>query len=133
MESFIKFFVENPISVAFLIPILGAMFKNEVGNLMNAWYVYRFRRFDNRDPDRPDECQLFNPATGQFEDILIDAYIFHWKRSKRGVFIRHILGNDTYAAEKITLVDWPKFRKRHMPKKDYNTSEWLKKNNNENI
>ena len=102
-----------------LFPLIIALFKREIGNLYQSWAIYNSRPFDqDRKPDTPDRCQLYNAATGGWENILIERYQFSWKQDKRGVFICHTVANgDTIelARERISFDVWASMRKRTIP------------------
>lgn len=95
-----------------IIPVFLTFFKNEIGNLLKAWNVYKLRAFDlDGNPGTPDKAQLLNGATGQWGDIMIEKYVFSFSAKTRGVYIRYPDGG----REKIMLVDWAKMRKRTPP------------------
>ncbi|MEO0986283.1 MAG: hypothetical protein AAFY20_12120 [Cyanobacteria bacterium J06639_14] len=102
-----------------LLSLIVALFKREIGSLYQSWAIYNSRPFDqDRKPDTPDRCQLYNSATGDWEDILIEKYQFSWKRDQRGVFICHtVMNGDTIklAKERIPFDVWSAMRKRTMP------------------
>jgi hypothetical protein len=102
-----------------LLSIVAAMFKRELTNLYQSWSIYNSRPFDqDRQPDTPDHCQLYNPSTGGWEDILIEKYQFSFKQDERGVFICHQVtdGQTTrLSRERIPFDEWAKMRKRTMP------------------
>jgi hypothetical protein len=96
--------------------VILAMFKDETINGVKALRVFHARPFDkDRDPDTPDRCQLFNEATGEWDDIIILKYKFSFNPDIRGAYIAHLLGETYMAKEKIPLVKWVDMRKRHMP------------------
>ncbi|NJN20122.1 MAG: hypothetical protein HC812_01565 [Leptolyngbya sp. RL_3_1] len=102
-----------------LFSVVAAVFKGEIASLYRSWGIYNARPFDqDRQPDTPDRCQLHNPSTGGWEDILIEKYQFSLRPDQSGVFICHTVTNDgnTYQArERISFDDWAKMRKRTMP------------------
>ena len=102
-----------------LLPLVVALFKREIGSLYQSWAIYNSRPFDqDRKPDTPDKCQLYNSATGKWEDILIERYQYSWKQDKRGVFIGHpVAQGDTtqWARERIPFDVWASMRKRTVP------------------
>lgn len=103
-----------------LLPLAVALFKREIASLIRSWAIYNSRPFDqDRKPDTPDRCQLYNEATGIWENILIEKYQFAWRRDQSGVFIRHpIQGDDVaqWSRERIPFDVWATMRKRTMPK-----------------
>ena len=103
-----------------LLPLLIALFKSEIAALYQSWAIYNSRPFDrDRNPDTPDRCQLYNSATGEWEDILIEKYQFSVDRDKRGVFIRHAVNDGEtvlWARERIPFDVWATMRKRTVPK-----------------
>lgn len=104
-----------------LLPILAALFKREIAALYKAWAIYNSRPFDrDRNPNTPDQCQLYNPATGDWEEVLIEKYSFSLNRDKRGVFICHAVtdgagGPTRWARERIPFDVWADMRKRTLP------------------
>ncbi|MDA0266901.1 MAG: hypothetical protein O2890_03120 [Cyanobacteria bacterium] len=105
-----------------LLSVVAAVFKGEIASLYRSWSLYHARPFDqDRKPDTPDRCQLYNPSTGGWEDILIEKYQFSLKPDRSGVFICHTVttnGKACLAKERISFDDWAKMRKRSMPKAD---------------
>ncbi|MEM0979920.1 MAG: hypothetical protein AAGH78_06560 [Cyanobacteria bacterium P01_H01_bin.58] len=102
----------------FLLPLLLALFKREIASLYQSWAIYHSRPFDqDRNPNTPDRCQLYNPSTGLWENILIEKYEFSLNQDKRGVFICHPVAEDekTWARERIPFDVWASMRKRTMP------------------
>lgn len=105
-----------------IFPLLVILLKKEITNLYKSWSVFQTRPFDeDRDPSSPDSCQVYNDATGEWNDILIARYSFSFDKNKRGVFVFHPidgqLGADKeWAAERIPLLIWADMRKRQMPK-----------------
>jgi hypothetical protein len=94
---------------AVVLPVLAGIFKNELGGLWKAWSVYKARPFDNdRDPDTPSTCELFNASSGLWEPVEIERYRMSLKKGERGVFLRYPDGT----REKISLVEWAGMRKR---------------------
>ena len=102
-----------------LLSLIVALFKREIGSLYQSWAIYNSRPFDqDRKPDTPDKCQLYNSATGEWENILIEKYQYSWRRDKRGVFICHpVTHGDTtqWARERIPFDVWASMRKRTLP------------------
>lgn len=102
-----------------VLSILVALFKRELGSLYVSWAVYHSRPFDqDRNPSTPDRCQLYDPSSGGWENILIEKYQFSLSQDKRGVFICHpVTEGDTlhWARERIPFDVWAKMRKRTMP------------------
>ncbi|MGF1521705.1 MAG: hypothetical protein ACFBSF_05225 [Leptolyngbyaceae cyanobacterium] len=104
-----------------LLPLVVALFKREIGSLYQSWAIYNSRPFDqDRKPDTPDRCQLYNSSTGEWEDILIEKYKFSWKQDQRGVFICHPVATKDdntmqWAKERIPFDVWATMRKRTMP------------------
>ncbi|MEL7315667.1 MAG: hypothetical protein AAFN08_12005 [Cyanobacteria bacterium J06559_3] len=103
-----------------LLPLALALFKREIGSLYQSWAIYNSRPFDqDRKPDTPDRCQLYNSSTGKWEDILIEKYEFSWKQDQRGVFVCHPVaiadGSIQWAKERIPFDVWATMRKRTMP------------------
>lgn len=95
-----------------LFPILIGFFKNEIGNLLTAWNVYRLRAFDiDGNPDTEDVVQLLNGATGEWGDAVIERYCFCLSAKKRGVYLRYPDGG----REKVGFITWAGFRKRIPP------------------
>lgn len=112
---------ENFWFATFLLPLLAVLLKSEIANLYKSWTVFHRRSFDqDRDPDTPDSCQVYDDATGQWNDVLIVRYGFALDKNKRGVFVLHPvdgkLGKDKqWAAERISLLVWADMRKRKLP------------------
>lgn len=99
-----------------LLPLLAALFKNEISSLYRTWVLYKNRDFDaDRDPNTPEFCQLHNPGTGSWSDIQIQRYCFSLNQNKSGVYIRHLLADGKTAEERIPFVVWDGMRKRKMP------------------
>lgn len=102
-----------------LLPIVVALFKREINSLYVAWAIYHSRPFDqDRNPLTPDRCQLYNEATGVWENVLIEKYQFSWKRDQRGVFICHSATDGStasWARERLPFDVWAAMRKRSMP------------------
>mgnify|MGYP001796495744 CR=1 FL=1 len=103
-----------------LFSIVAAVFKQEIASLYRSWSIYNSRPFDqDRQPGTPDRCQLYNRATGGWEDILIEKYQFSLKPEQSGVFIRYTIKNGgctRWSQEHISFDDWAKMRKRTRPK-----------------
>lgn len=94
---------------AVVLPVVAGIFKTELRNLWKAWSVYRARPFDeDRDPNTPSTCELFNGAAGTWEPIEIEKYQMSLKKGNRGVFVKYPNGE----REKVSLVDWADMRKR---------------------
>jgi hypothetical protein len=95
-----------------IFPIIIAFFKNEIGNVLTAWKVYRLRSFDvDGNPTTEDRVQLLNGATGEWGDAVIEKYVFSLNAKRRGVYLRYPDGG----REKVGLLDWAGFRKRTPP------------------
>ena len=103
------------------VPLIAALFKNEIANFYKALTVFSTRPFDeDRDPNTPDSCQLYNAASGEWQDILIERYAFSLNKNKRGVFVYHpidgkLAPKKDWAAERIPLIQWADMRKRTIP------------------
>ena len=105
-----------------IVPLFVILLKKEIIKLYKSWSVFQTRPFDeDRDPNSPDSCQVYDSATGQWNDILIARYSFSLDKNQRGVFVFHPvdgqLGADKdWAAERIPLLVWADMRKRQRPK-----------------
>ncbi|AFY38084.1 hypothetical protein Lepto7376_1751 [[Leptolyngbya] sp. PCC 7376] len=117
MSAFENFWIGTVI-----VPLFVILLKKEIVNLYKSWSVFQTRPFDeDRDPSTPDSCQIYNTATGEWNDIFIARYSFSLDKNNRGVFVFHPvdgkLGADKdWAAERIPLLVWADMRKRQMPK-----------------
>lgn len=104
-----------------LLPLVAVLLKSEIANAYKSWTVFNSRSFDeDRDPDTPDSCQVYNSATGQWNDVLIVRYGFALNKNKRGVFVLHPVdgklgSGKEWAAERISLLAWADMRKRKLP------------------
>lgn len=104
-----------------ILPLFAILLKSEIVDLYISWTVFKSRSFDeDRDPDTPDRCQIYDEATGQWHDVLISHYAFSLDKNKRGVFVFHPVDgklgiNKKWAAERIPLLAWAKLRTRKMP------------------
>ncbi|MGB2925846.1 MAG: hypothetical protein WBB82_11150 [Limnothrix sp.] len=93
-----------------LLPLLIVLLKSEIANLYKSWGVFKTRSFDeDRDPNTPDSCQVYDVASGEWRDILIVRYAFSLNKNKRGVFVLHPADgklelNQKWAAERIPLL-----------------------------
>jgi len=91
-----------------VIPVLVAVFKVELGNMVKAWAAFKRRAFNVG-----DYVQLFNGATGKFDAVVkIRAYVFSFNSIKRGVYLVHADGGP----EKVAILEWITWRKRPAPK-----------------
>lgn len=130
---------------AVTVAALKQAFGDYVAYLIEAFLYMRRRPWDeNRDPDEPDKCQVFNDASGEWQDIYIYDYKFGLNRHKNGVYIAYpvyskeeIIGYEmekqadgSYevvpiktggkylgeATRRVPVREWKAMKKRHLPK-----------------
>lgn len=95
-----------------ILPVLVGFFKQEIGDFLTAWRVYRLRSFDaDGNPATSDVVQILNGATGEWGDAMIEKYVFSLNPKKRGVYLIYPDGG----REKVSLLAWADFRKRVPP------------------
>ena len=112
MENLIVSAFENSWLGTAILPLFVILLKKEFINLYKSWSVFQTRPFDeDRDPNSPDSCQVYDNATGQWNDILIARYSFSFDKNKRGVFVFHPIDGELgigkeWSAERIPLLIW---------------------------
>lgn len=106
----------NWLMAVIVIPILVGFFKNEIGNALTAWNIYRLRSFDSDGNPATSDCvQILNDATGVWVDAIIEKYLFSLNSKTRGVYLRYPDGG----REKVSFHTWAGFRKRMPPPKKH--------------